>query len=220
MITELGRSKNLPLTEKEDKMETRLSELKPGDKGIISRVTGDRELRRRLLDMGLTRGTEITVIRRAPLGDPVEFLLIHPDSSSETPTLGPDIAAGMSPQLLVPAGTWQGFRLAPGGAFALTRPDRVPVVGPSPLLAEGISRRIVRMMVAHNPLGGHRNAEEQTVSLDRAQAVGRAARVVAARFPVHGGDEPLKKPDPSVDREADRIGFPGRRRRTGRDENR
>jgi len=56
-------------------METRLSELKPGDKGIISRVTGDRELRRRLLDMGLTRGTEITVIRRAPLGDPVEFLL-------------------------------------------------------------------------------------------------------------------------------------------------
>jgi len=56
-------------------METRLSELKPGEKGIISRVTGDRELRRRLLDMGLTRGTEITVIRRAPLGDPIEFLL-------------------------------------------------------------------------------------------------------------------------------------------------
>jgi len=75
MITELGEPKDLPLTEKEDKMETRLSELKPGDKGIISRVTGDRELRRRLLDMGLTRGTEITVIRRAPLGDPVEFLL-------------------------------------------------------------------------------------------------------------------------------------------------
>ena len=56
-------------------METRLSELKPGEKGIISRVTGDKELRRRLLDMGLTRGTEITVIRRAPLGDPIEFLL-------------------------------------------------------------------------------------------------------------------------------------------------
>ena len=56
-------------------MEKRLSELKPGERGVISRITGDRELRRRLLDMGLTRGTEIIVVRRAPLGDPVEFLL-------------------------------------------------------------------------------------------------------------------------------------------------
>ncbi len=56
-------------------MEVRLSELKPGERGIISKVTGDRALRRRLLDMGLTRGTEITVVRRAPLGDPIEFLL-------------------------------------------------------------------------------------------------------------------------------------------------
>ena len=56
-------------------MEIPLSELKPGEKGVISKVVGDREVRRRLLDMGLTRGTEITVIRRAPLGDPVEFLL-------------------------------------------------------------------------------------------------------------------------------------------------
>ena len=56
-------------------MEIRLSELKPGEKGVVSKVVGDREIRRRLLDMGLTRGTEIIVVRRAPLGDPVEFLL-------------------------------------------------------------------------------------------------------------------------------------------------
>ena len=56
-------------------MEIPLSELKPGEKGVISKVIGDREVRRSLLDMGLTRGTEITVVRRAPLGDPVEFLL-------------------------------------------------------------------------------------------------------------------------------------------------
>ncbi|KYH38916.1 MAG: FeoA family protein [Candidatus Bathyarchaeota archaeon B26-1] len=56
-------------------MEKRLSELKPGEKGVVSKVVGDREVRRRLLDMGLTRGTEIIVVRRAPLGDPVEFLL-------------------------------------------------------------------------------------------------------------------------------------------------
>jgi len=56
-------------------MKKRLSELEPGEKGVISKVVGDREIRRRLLDMGLTRGTEIIVVRRAPLGDPVEFLL-------------------------------------------------------------------------------------------------------------------------------------------------
>ena len=56
-------------------MKKRLSELKPGERGVISKVVGDREVRRRLLDMGLTRGTEIIVIRKAPLGDPVEFLL-------------------------------------------------------------------------------------------------------------------------------------------------
>jgi len=56
-------------------MEIPLSELKPGEKGVISKVIADREVRRKLLDMGLTRGTEIIVIRKAPLGDPVEFLL-------------------------------------------------------------------------------------------------------------------------------------------------
>ena len=56
-------------------MEIPLSELKPGEKGVILKVIGDREIRRRLLDMGLTRGTEIIVVRKAPLGDPVEFLL-------------------------------------------------------------------------------------------------------------------------------------------------
>ena len=56
-------------------MEIPLSELKPGEKGVISKVIGDREIRMRLLDMGLTRGTEIIVVRKAPLGDPVEFLL-------------------------------------------------------------------------------------------------------------------------------------------------
>jgi len=56
-------------------MEIRLSELRPGEKGIISRVVGDKDVRRRLLDMGLTKGTEIIVVRKAPLGDPIEFLL-------------------------------------------------------------------------------------------------------------------------------------------------
>ena len=56
-------------------MERRLSELKPGEKGVIARIEGLGVVRKRLLDMGLVKGTEITVIRKAPLGDPVEFLL-------------------------------------------------------------------------------------------------------------------------------------------------
>lgn len=42
--------------------------------GRIVRIRGGgaRSLRQRLLDMGVTRGTEVRVERHAPLGDPVE----------------------------------------------------------------------------------------------------------------------------------------------------
>jgi len=53
------------------------------------------------------------------LGDPVEMLLLHPDGGSALLTLGPDLAAGQQPQILVPAGVWQGEWLADGGKFAL-----------------------------------------------------------------------------------------------------
>jgi ferrous iron transport protein A len=39
------------------------------------RVEGDRELRRRLLEMGFCPGTCVQMIRCAPLGDPLEFAL-------------------------------------------------------------------------------------------------------------------------------------------------
>lgn len=41
----------------------------------ILKVTGQKNSRKRILDMGLTPGTMVEVIRRAPLGDPVEFKL-------------------------------------------------------------------------------------------------------------------------------------------------
>ena len=53
------------------------------------------------------------------LGDPVEMLQLRPDGSGEVVTLGSDILNGMQPQVVVPAGIWQGSRLRPGGAFAL-----------------------------------------------------------------------------------------------------
>ena len=56
-------------------MQKKLSELEPGEKAIIVKVQGSGALRRRLLDMGLIRGTEIKMVRKSPLGDPLEFLV-------------------------------------------------------------------------------------------------------------------------------------------------
>ncbi|MHA1607082.1 MAG: FeoA family protein [Candidatus Freyarchaeota archaeon] len=53
-------------------MEKKLSDMKPGENGVITKVTGVEELRRRLLDMGLVKGTRIHLIRNAPLKDPIE----------------------------------------------------------------------------------------------------------------------------------------------------
>lgn len=53
----------------------KLSELKPGEKAIIIKVQGNGTLKRRLLDMGLVRGTKIEMVRESPLGDPLEFLV-------------------------------------------------------------------------------------------------------------------------------------------------
>ena len=52
-----------------------LSQLKPGESGIIDAVGGEGALRRRLLDMGLTPGTRVSVRKIAPFGDPLELFL-------------------------------------------------------------------------------------------------------------------------------------------------
>lgn len=52
-----------------------LSQYKPGETGIIEVVGGKGALRRRLLDMGLTPGTQVSVRKVAPFGDPLELQL-------------------------------------------------------------------------------------------------------------------------------------------------
>ena len=52
-----------------------LNQLGIGCRGSVVAVGGDREVRRRLLEMGFTSGASVEVIRRAPLGDPIEFRL-------------------------------------------------------------------------------------------------------------------------------------------------
>ena len=50
-----------------------LADWRPGATGRVVALAGDAEVRRRLLEMGLTPGAGVRVIRVAPLGDPMEL---------------------------------------------------------------------------------------------------------------------------------------------------
>ena len=52
-------------------------------------------------------------------GDAVEMLQLWPDGRGEIVVIHNDLAAGHEPQVVVPAGVWQGCRLVPGGSWAL-----------------------------------------------------------------------------------------------------
>ena len=43
-----------------------------GESGIVVKVDGERKIKRRLYDMGITNGAEIYLRKKAPLGDPIE----------------------------------------------------------------------------------------------------------------------------------------------------
>ncbi len=49
-----------------------LKEVKVGDRVTVLRLHGEGAVKRRIMDMGLTKGTEVLVRKVAPLGDPVE----------------------------------------------------------------------------------------------------------------------------------------------------
>ena len=51
----------------------KLSEFVVGENGKIASVTGEGRIRRRLFDMGVTPGAELTMRKKAPLGDPIEI---------------------------------------------------------------------------------------------------------------------------------------------------
>ncbi len=50
-----------------------LKETPIGEKVTISRLNGEGAVKRRIMDMGLTKGTEVTVVKVAPIGDPIEL---------------------------------------------------------------------------------------------------------------------------------------------------
>ena len=49
-----------------------LRQVKIGETVTVKRLTGDGPVKRRIMDMGITKGVEIYVRKVAPLGDPVE----------------------------------------------------------------------------------------------------------------------------------------------------
>ena len=58
---------------KESKMY--LTEMKEGQVGVIVHVGGDASFRRRLLEMGFLKGSEVYMEKYAPLKDPVELVI-------------------------------------------------------------------------------------------------------------------------------------------------
>lgn len=53
----------------------KLSELKPGESAVITKVGGSGSLRQHFLDMGLIPDAKLTLIKLAPMGDPMEFMV-------------------------------------------------------------------------------------------------------------------------------------------------
>ena len=49
-----------------------MKNVKVGQTVLVTRLNGEGALRRRIMDMGITKGTSVYVRKVAPLGDPVE----------------------------------------------------------------------------------------------------------------------------------------------------
>jgi len=50
-----------------------LKETKVGETVSVKKLSGEGAIKRRIMDMGITKGTEIYVRKVAPLGDPIEI---------------------------------------------------------------------------------------------------------------------------------------------------
>ena len=53
----------------------KLNELHPGQSAVVEAVGGEGALRQHFLDMGVIPGAVITLVKLAPMGDPLEFRL-------------------------------------------------------------------------------------------------------------------------------------------------
>lgn len=49
-----------------------LKDLKPGEEGVVASIGEKGSVRRRIMEMGVTPGVSVKVVKVAPLGDPIE----------------------------------------------------------------------------------------------------------------------------------------------------
>lgn len=66
----------------------KLSELKKGEKGIITKINGQGLFRKRLSGMGFIKGKTVEAIRYAPLGSPIVYKILNSEIA-----ITPDIAS-------------------------------------------------------------------------------------------------------------------------------
>jgi len=52
-----------------------LKDIKSGETVTVLKVHGEGQLRKRIMEMGITKGCKVEVIKVAPLGDPIEITL-------------------------------------------------------------------------------------------------------------------------------------------------
>ena len=52
-----------------------LNQMKAGEQGEVKDLKGKGEICHRLSEMGITRGTQVEVIRFAPMGDPIDIMI-------------------------------------------------------------------------------------------------------------------------------------------------
>lgn len=57
----------------EGKIMKKLNEIPAGQTVVVKKITGEGPVKRRIMDMGITKGIEIYVRKVAPLGDPIEI---------------------------------------------------------------------------------------------------------------------------------------------------
>ncbi len=50
-----------------------LRDVEVGGKAVVVKLHGEGAVKRRIMDMGLTKGTAVSVIKVAPLGDPIQI---------------------------------------------------------------------------------------------------------------------------------------------------
>lgn len=50
-----------------------LADLRPGDSATVAKLLGQGPVKRRIMDMGITKGVPVHLVKCAPLGDPIEL---------------------------------------------------------------------------------------------------------------------------------------------------